>query len=229
MRTVADGKPVNGASRPRAEASAIVISDVRVWRDAVGSALTREAAIDVLGSFERSQSALSEVAELRPQVALIDGFAVDALTFVRDMARVAPLVKVVILGVAEAENEILRYAEAGVSALVLRDASLEDLAATVRSVVGGECCCDPRVAAVLLRRVAALGPVSRAQERDPNLTAREREISEMVARGLSNKQIARELSVSVSTVKTHVHSLLEKLGVHRRSDVGARLHRLRVP
>ena len=212
-----------GASRPRADASTVVISDVRICGDAVGAALAREARIQVLGTFAADESLLRQIGVLRPQVAVVDASAADAVTFVGDLARVAPGVKVVVLGVEDIERDILRYAEAGVSALVLRDASVHDLAATIRSIVEGEWRCDPRVTAVLLRRVAALARVSDADAFPTELTFREREIAEMVARGLSNKEIARELSVAVSTVKAHVHNLLEKLDVTRRTEVGARL------
>src|SRR5439155_827652 len=104
-----------------------------------------------------------------------------------------------------------------------REASIDDLVTVIESVARGEAICSPRVAAGLLRRVAALaaghgGDLPRAQ-----LTNREREIVRLIDNGLSNKEIARALGIEVATVKNHVHNILEKLQVHRRGEAAARV------
>src|SRR5205807_1012175 len=85
----------------------------------------------------------------------------------------------------------------------------------------GETVCSPCVAGTLFRRVAALSRARTPAAQAPRLTSREVEILRLVARGLSNKEIARILCVQPSTVKNHVHRFFEKLGIHRRDQVGA--------
>ena len=122
---------------------------------------------------------------------------------------------------AETEYELVACAEAAIVGYVTRDHSSAELRAVVASVARGEVVCPPRIAAMLLRRVAALagGPDSNLGQ--THLSHREREIVRLIGRGLSNKEIARDLGVEIATVKNHVHNILNKLRVHRRSDAAA--------
>jgi DNA-binding NarL/FixJ family response regulator len=126
---------------------------------------------------------------------------------------------VVALAAPESEEDIIALAEAGVLGYVTRDESLDNLVTTIESVARDEMACSPWMATVLVRRVQALaaerpGPTQR-------LTAREAEILELIAQGLSNKEIAARLFIEVTTVKNHVHNILEKLGVSRREEAVA--------
>jgi DNA-binding NarL/FixJ family response regulator len=122
--------------------------------------------------------------------------------------------------VPETEHDVIPCAEAGVAACLPRETTLADLSATIERVAAGESNASPRVAAMLLRRIATL-----AERNSPeaNLTAREEEILVLIDDGLSNKQIARRLSIELPTVKNHVHNILEKLHVHRRYEAAARM------
>jgi DNA-binding NarL/FixJ family response regulator len=122
--------------------------------------------------------------------------------------------------VPEADDEIVQLAEAGVDGLVTRDASLADVLDAVAAAVRRETLTSPTVAAVLLRRVASLAGERRPAETS-SLTRREREIVALIGRGLSNKEIAQSLRIELSTVKNHVHNILEKLHVPRRTDAVA--------
>ncbi|HEX7241600.1 MAG TPA: response regulator transcription factor, partial [Longimicrobiaceae bacterium] len=126
--------------------------------------------------------------------------------------------------IVETEDVVLACAEAGVSGYVSRGASLDDLVGALRSVARGELVCSPHIAGSLFRRVAAL---SERREASPAavLTPREREILGLIDQGLSNKEISRRLRIELSTVKNHVHNLLEKLQVSRRGAAAACLRR----
>jgi DNA-binding NarL/FixJ family response regulator len=129
----------------------------------------------------------------------------------------------VTLGVDDGDDDVLAWAEAGVSGYVARDASFEDLVETVRAVARGELRCSPRLAATLLRRVTALA--GDAPHSATRLTQREREISSLLEAGLSNKEIAGRLYIELPTVKNHVHNILRKVGASRRGEAAALLRR----
>jgi DNA-binding NarL/FixJ family response regulator len=111
--------------------------------------------------------------------------------------------------------------QAGVSGYHLRTGSLAGLVQLISSVIAGESLCSPRVAAVLLRRLAVLAADGRSDSRGLALTQREIQIVHLLELGLSNEQIAAQLCIEVATVKNHVHNLLAKLGVHRRVHAAA--------
>jgi two-component system, NarL family, nitrate/nitrite response regulator NarL len=149
----------------------------------------------------------------------------DGAEAVRVLAAAAPQVKLVALAVPEVERDVLAVAEAGASAYVTPDASMEDLASAVESVERGEVLCSPGMAAGLFRRVAALARERRLDPIDEKLTARELDVLRLIEEGRSNKEIATALSIELPTVKNHVHRILEKLHVHRRSEAAARARR----
>jgi DNA-binding NarL/FixJ family response regulator len=122
---------------------------------------------------------------------------------------------------AEDEDEVLACARVGVAGFVERNATMEELLTTLRTASQGEVRCSPRIARLLVGRVAALtGSSSQPAENLP-LTRRQRDIVAFIERGLSNKEIAIRLGIEVATVKNHVHYLLRKLQVHRRGEVAA--------
>jgi two-component system, NarL family, nitrate/nitrite response regulator NarL len=135
-----------------------------------------------------------------------------------------PNAKIVVFGIDAIGQSIISYATAGVSGFVSADASLADLVAAIESAKCGELNCTPRIAGKLLEHIQLLAARERRAGRCDVLTAREQEIAALMGRGLSNKQIARSLSVQDNTVKNHVHSILAKLGVQRRGEVIARMH-----
>jgi DNA-binding NarL/FixJ family response regulator len=137
------------------------------------------------------------------------------------------LAKVVGMSNPESELEIIAYAEAGVSSFVAAEDSLADLIVVLRRTAQGEVLCSPRVAATLLNRLRMLTPANAGDAR-ARLTSRELQIIELIDEGLPNKQIARRLSIQPSTVKNHVHKILEKLDASCRSEAAARVMGKRV-
>jgi DNA-binding NarL/FixJ family response regulator len=127
----------------------------------------------------------------------------------------------------DTEGQLIACAHAGVLNFVTREDSIADLALTIRSAACGESRISPETAGAVLGRLA--GEAARGPMRDEQrLTPREVEVMELIERGLSNKEIAQQLSVALSTVKQHVHHILEKLDVTRRGEAVARLQRGRV-
>jgi DNA-binding NarL/FixJ family response regulator len=197
-----------------------IVSDVRLYREGLSVLLGRSGHIAVVGAAGSSDEAVGRVAHLQPDVVLLDAGAGRNVAAAHDLLGSAPNAHVVALAAPESEEDIIALAEAGVLGYVTRDESLDDLMTTIESVARDEMACSPWMATVLVRRVQALA----AERPRPTkrLTAREAEILELVAQGLSNKEIAARLYIEVTTVKNHVHNILEKLGVSRREEAVAR-------
>lgn len=198
-----------------------IVADIRLYREGLEQALERDGRIRVVASASSVGEARRSLSGSHAEVILLDLATAGALESVRDLA-LASGAKVVALGVLEAEDGIIACAEAGVSGYVVRDASLGQLIQCLEAVGRGELACSPLVAGALLRRVGALA-ADRPHIPAQPLTSREREVVALVDQGLSNKEIARQLTIEVATVKNHVHNALEKLGARRRSEAAAML------
>jgi DNA-binding NarL/FixJ family response regulator len=204
--------------RPGTEVFLLV--SVRLYRDGIADALRRDPRFRVVGSEASLGSAQLDDLAAAPDVVLVDLDLSEGVNVVRALRDEWPTTRVVALAVREADEDIISWAEAGVSGLVSRDATLAELLDAVEGAMADEVPCRPAVAAVLLRRVASLrregGPIEGRA-----LTPRELEIVSLIADGRSNKEIARSLQIEVATVKNHVHNILEKLGVARRTEAVA--------
>ena len=201
----------------------LIVGDIRLYCEGVMLYLARQPHVELLGCACDRDAAAARVRELHPDVVLVDRAMPESLAAVRDMARDSPDARVVALTVPEIERAILACAEAGIAGYVSRDGSLADLMAVVESAARGELIVSPKMAASLLRRVGALAADRDSGSAHAPLTLREGEIVALIDEGLSNKQIAARLGVELATVKNHVHNILEKLHVHRRSQVGGQL------
>jgi DNA-binding NarL/FixJ family response regulator len=124
--------------------------------------------------------------------------------------------------VAETEENIITWAEAGAAGYIPTTAALRDLVQLLVDIMHGKQICSGRVAAGLIRRLAGAARSNNGlgqAQAIPLLTAREREIIQLVSSGLSNKEIARKLNIELSTTKSHVHNVLGKLSLQRRGQV----------
>src|SRR5215208_7275745 len=168
-----------------------IVGEVRLLRDGLAHALEDEPELTVVGTAATADEAEVLVDEVAPRVVLVDLAMTSALDAVRSLAA-RPSVRVVVIAVPDRDATIVACAEAGIAGLVTRDASLSELVDAIEGAARGDLACTPRVAGVLLRRVASLV----VQPQDPDrrrLTSREREIASLLAQGLSNKQIATRL------------------------------------
>jgi DNA-binding NarL/FixJ family response regulator len=199
----------------------VLLSDVRLHREGLALVLAGTPGIEVLATAVPGD-ARDVLARHAPDVALLDLGTDDDLTAVRSLVAAAPHVSFVVLAVPELEHAILDCAEAGVTGYVTRDGSLVELVETIQAVARGEALYPARTVARLLRRIAARPHAHHASVRS-TLTRRERQVAALLEAGLSNKEIARRLSIELPTVKNHVHNILEKLGVSRRGEAVAKL------
>lgn len=202
------------------EAIKIFLVDDLLMREGLVSLLSMLVFIAVVGTAAGGSEAVTRIKVLRPAVALVNiGLPDwDGLTLTQTLRRETPEVKVIMLGVPDLPDEIIRCIEAGAAGYVLKDSSFDHLVATVRAVHHGEAFCSPRVAASLFSRIAELTAqhMPEVAQSSVKLTARELEIVSQIALGLSNKEIAQRFSIAPQTVKNHIHNILDKLQVHTR-------------
>jgi DNA-binding NarL/FixJ family response regulator len=204
------------AIRPRV----FVLSDFRALCEGLVLALKQEASVIVVGVSD-VRVVLARIAELRPEVLLLDTTAVGGLETSISLRQLLPDVRVVAIAVAEVECEVVACAEAGVVGIVSRSASARDIVTAIHCAVRREFFCSPRIAALLFSATSA--PRRGAPSGIGGLTRREREIASLIGEGLCNKEIARKLRIQNATVKNHIHNILGKMHMKRRSEVAARI------
>jgi two-component system nitrate/nitrite response regulator NarL len=203
----------------------LIVADIRLYRVGLARVLADESGIDAFATAGSAAEAVDAMREDPADVVLLDMSVPGSGQLVRRLNTYARPTPVVALGGLDDERHVIAYAEAGVTGYVPRDGSLSDLVQAIHSAARGEMVCSPRIAGSLMRHVGVLAARSQPDEPKPNLTSRELEIVGLIDEGLSNKQIARRLSIELPTVKNHVHHILEKLHVNRRGDAAARLRR----
>jgi DNA-binding NarL/FixJ family response regulator len=200
----------------------LIVGEIRLYREGLVLVLDSWRGMEAAGAVRDVPEALAAFGDLEPDVVLLDVAGADPVGAVLALMAAEPDMRIVVLGVDDDEPEVMAFAEAGVSGYVSRGADKKGLCTALESVARGETLCSPRVAATLLKRVAALS-AQRSEMRTTRLTIREREIVALMRDGLSNKEIAKRLSIEVATVKNHVHNILDKLDVRRRGDVATAL------
>jgi DNA-binding NarL/FixJ family response regulator len=197
-----------------------IISDVRFTRESLSELLPRGGALAVLGSFAELEDALVALRQRRPQIVLIDEALPGGRAAIGQIRAEAPDVLVVVMAVVETAEKIVSWAELGAAGYIPKTAALADIAPALLNIAGGRQACTENVAAGLMRRLSMVGPPAEKARSPalPLLTTRERQIAQLVASGLSNKDIARRLNIGLATTKTHVHHLLAKLQLERRGQ-----------
>jgi two-component system nitrate/nitrite response regulator NarL len=201
-----------------------VVGGVRVYRESLARALEGHPELRVIGTAS-AHHAVRAVGELRPDVVLLDTSTADGIAAARSLAAAAPAARLVALAASDSDVTVIACAEAGVAAFVASEGTLDDVAAAAAAAVRGESACPPRIAAALLRRVAVVGASERLAGAGEFsvLTPREHQVLVLIDEGLSNKEIAARLCIELSTVKNHVHNLLDKLGARGRAEAAARM------
>lgn len=200
----------------------LLVVEVPFYRQGLAELLNRSCEAQVVATAGDAASAELAARDERPEVALIDAALADGAHAVRRLRALPSPPQLVMLAMNEAPEAILKWVEHGIVAYVSRDATLQDLLQVLKGVAHEEFYCSAKIAAHLMRRVADLASASRpGGDARHGLSPREHEVLSLLARGLPNKVIASRLSISNATAKNHVHNILEKLQLHRRSEVAS--------
>ena len=199
--------------------SVLIVDDQALVRAGFRMILDAEEDMEVVGEAADGKEAVAEARRLRPDVVLMDVRMpdLDGIAATREVLARRPETKVVILTTFEEDDYIFGAIDAGASGFLLKRTSPEELLSGIHNVVAGDSLLSPSVTRIVLERMARQ-PVtdSRARRGLADLTPREREVLELVARGLSNMEIADALVIEESTVKTHVKRILMKLRLRDR-------------
>jgi len=194
----------------------LIVDDHPVVREGLRTFLGTVEGIDVVADASDGAEALDLVAEHSPDVVLMDLSMpnVDGIEATKRIVESQPATKVIALTSFATDDKVFPAIRAGAAGYLLKEAEPAELAEAIRKVYRGESILHPNIAARLMADVAAATP--RAHRTD--LTRRELEVLRLIAQGMSNRQIASELTVAEKTVKTHVSSVLSKLGVADRTQ-----------
>ncbi len=213
----------SGKAAPRpAPLRLLIVSDLRLLRDALAEALARERDFQIVGCAADLAEALRLAGAVAPDMILIDTALPAGPAAAAQLRQGAPPARLVALAVEESTAEVTAWAMAGACGYVPRTAAISECAPVLRQIARGEQACSSSVAGGLLHWIA-----NRPEPLPPGprgLTARERQVAALIDAGLSNKEIARRLDIGLATTKSHVHNLLGKLALARRSQVARWLH-----
>jgi len=205
------------------EIKVLIADDHTVVRKGIRALLETEPGITVVGEAADGEDAIHKALALKPDVILMDLVMpkLDGVQAIKELREKLPEIKVLVLTSFAEDRRIVAAIEAGALGYLLKDSSPEDLVRAIREVHRGESSLHPKAAQQLIKK---LQRPAEEPERE-KLTARERKVLALIARGLSNREIARELSISEPTVRTHVSNILRKLGLKSRTQ--AALYALR--
>lgn len=206
----------------------LIVVGVRLYREGLVTLLDAQDGFHVVAAEATGKDAAARPECLTADVALIERGLPDLDALTSALAAQAIRIPLVILGTSDDETEVLACAESGAIGCVSRGASVEELTEAIRRAASGEAVCSPRTAGLLMQRLGMLAAQLRPASASPKLTRREFEVATLLRQDLSNKEIAVRLSIEVATVKNHVHNILEKLHLSRRSELArSRAHTMR--
>ena len=199
----------------------LIVDDHSVVRQGLRMFLSLDPNLEVVGEASNGAEGLQLARELQPHVVLMDLLmpVMDGVTATAAIRRELPEVEVVALTSVLDDASVFGAIRAGAIGYLLKDTEAEDLCRAIKSAAAGQVQLSPQAAARLMREV-------RIPESPEVLTQREIEVLRLMAQGLANKEIARELGIGEKTVKTHVSNILSKLGVLSRTQ--AALHAIQI-
>lgn len=200
-----------------------LLAENRLLREALIRLLSKPREVHVVGAAGYSPEVHHQIVTARPQILLLDshGLEFSHSTLISTLRSAMPELQIVMVDMEPHQDVFLNAVRAGVVGYVVKDASAQEVAATIRAVAAGRAVCPPSLCMVLFRCVMEQRTAPAAPSFDPDfgLTRREQQMVGLLRQRLTNKEIAARLHLSEQTVKNHVHRVLKKIGVHDRLGV----------
>jgi two-component system NarL family response regulator len=200
----------------------LVVDDHAVFRRGLEMVLAQEPDMEIVGEAADGLEAVEQAGVLAPDIVLMDvrmprRGGIDACTAIHASV---PTAKIIMLTISDEEADLYEAIKAGAMGYLLKEISIEEVADAIRAVQGGQSLISPSMASKLLTEFATMArkDVEKPPVPTPRLTDREMEVLTLVAKGLANRDIARQLFISENTVKNHVRNMLEKLQLHSRME-----------
>ena len=201
----------------------LVIEDNRLLRDGILTILKPYKDIIIVAASGDSNTTLSSIQQLKPNVVLLDlGLrSQNSLHLVEMVRREFSEAKIIVMDLAPVQADVLQYVKAGANGFILKDASLNDLLITIRSVAEGSTVLPPLLIDSLFSQIVEHA-VREGKPKIKNavkMTKREKEVIRFLSDGMSNKEIGKKMRISTYTVKSHIHNIMEKLALHTRLEI----------
>jgi two-component system nitrate/nitrite response regulator NarL len=203
----------------------LLIEDNRLLREGITAMLNKQPDIRAV-SATGNGDAMEKAKKIKPQVVLLDlGLrSQNSLRITELVKQEYPKAEIVVMDLIPVLAEVVEFVKAGVAGFILKDATIDDFLHTIRSVAEGKKVLPPSLTGSLFSQIVEYAVKSGKADRlmkSVRLTRREHEVVDFIARGMSNKEIARELNIAVHTVKSHVHNTLEKLALRTRLELAS--------
>jgi DNA-binding NarL/FixJ family response regulator len=213
---------------PTGKLRLLLIDDNRLFREGLAGMLSTQHDLTVVAAVANGVEALRRLSDAKPDVVLLDQALRngEASRLARTVRQASPNTKVIVMGLLPMQEDVVAYVQAGVSGFLMKAATLDDFLHAIRSVAQGANILPPTLTVPLFSQiadVAARQGDGRALD-SVRLTKREREVVDLIAAGMSNKEIAHRLHVAMHTVRSHVHNVLEKLALRNRLQIAAYMH-----
>jgi two-component system, NarL family, nitrate/nitrite response regulator NarL len=196
-----------------------IVDDHPLFREGVAATLRNNPALELVGQGASAEQAIQIAQDLLPDILLLDiSLPGNGIEATREIARLCPYIKVIMLTASENEDHVSSALEAGARGYILKGIGAEELMRTIQSIYQGESYVTPQLAARLLSVMKSPPAHASSQDTLPALTKREEEILDGVAQGKTNKEIARALDISEKTVKHYMTNIMHKLQVRNRVE-----------
>jgi len=198
----------------------LLADDHKIVRDGLRTLIDSEPGMEVVAEAEDGRSAVRLSQDLLPDVIIMDIAMPDmnGIDATRVIIRENPRVKVIALSMYSDRRFVSGMLEAGASGYLLKDCAFEELVRAIRSVVSHQTYLSPKIAGIVVNRYIGKSPRTESSV-FTNLTQREREVLQVLSEGMTTKEIAFHLNVSVKTVETHRRNIMEKLNIHSISEL----------
>jgi DNA-binding NarL/FixJ family response regulator len=198
----------------------LIADDHALLREAMRNLIDRQDDIEVVGEASDGEEAVQLSSRLKPDIAIMDIVMpkLNGIEASKEIKKISPGTAIIILTAYDDAQYVLGLLEAGAAGYLLKSARGRDVVAAIRAVREGESVLHPSIIAMLLKRAMGLPAEENKLKNKENLTEREIEVLSLAARGMSNKEIAEALSVTVRTVKAHISNLFDKMDVASRTE-----------